>query len=332
MKADRKHLEQNELADRLNRWWKGTGEARSSSATWGIIGAALLVVVLVIAWRYFSESGSRAQAEVWPQIEDASAKGLAAIAQGNSGTTVGHIAKAEFARMKLNDGLNKLSSQFTRSEGIGDVVEARKAYTELITEARGDAPLVREAMLGAAQAEESLVGIPESDNPGQSRGSLDKALELYEQTAKEFDKTPQGNQAVARAKDIRENKAKIQQMYDDLNRRFAPIDSTPRPSNADLPFGHPPIPPSFGPEVAPNPAEPMKPLAAPPGEPAPKTQKQPDDKPLAPPEKSKDEKTAPATKPADSKPLAPPPTPDKSQAPGKPEAKPSDKPDKSKGN
>src|SRR5579871_6327701 len=134
MKAYRKHLEHNELADRISRWWKGTGETRSSSTTWGIIGAALLVVLLVVAWRYFSESGSQAQAKVWPQIEDASALGSAktfeAIAENNPGTNVGHIAKVEFARLKLNGGLRKMSDEYSHSEGIGDVVQARKAYTE----------------------------------------------------------------------------------------------------------------------------------------------------------------------------------------------------------
>ncbi len=333
MKADhRKHLEQNELAGRLASWWKGTGQARSSSTTWGIVGAVILVIVLIIAWRFYSDSAAKAQAAIWPQIEAnaTSTSDLKSIVESNRGTNAGRIAKVQLARLELNGGLNKVCSSFTRNEGIADVEDARKLYTELITEAKGDAELVREAMLGAAKAEESLVGIPKADAPSESRGSLDKALELYEQTAKDFDKTAQGTEAAARAKDIHENKAKIQQLYESLNAHFAPPDTTQKPSDSS-PIGPLTIPPAFGPEPIPNkPAEPTKPLGPPPGEPAPKTQSSPE-KPLAPPpEKSNNEKQKDA-KPAGSK-LAPPPaTTEKKDAPAKPDQPKSDKSDKPKG-
>jgi hypothetical protein len=349
MKADhRKHLEQNELAGRLARWWKGTGESRTSSTTWGIVGAALLIVVLVIAWRYYSESDSRAQAKVWPQLDGSpSESDLKSIVESNRGTPVGRIAKAQLARVQLNDGLNKLCSRDERSKAIASVEDARTAYRELINDAKDDVLLEREAMLSVAQAEEALVGIPKSDSPTESRGSLDKALELYEQAAQKFDKTPQGTVAAARAKDIRENKAKIQQMYDELNQRFAAVGSTPNPTEPPLGSypGDPASIPSYGSEPAPSKSnEPIKPLDVPPGEPATKSQPATESKPLAPPPGTPKEDKTTEKKPTE--PLAPPPAtnkkpssekpdPSKSEKPANSDAKPdqpkSDKPEKSNG-
>jgi tetratricopeptide (TPR) repeat protein len=336
MKADhRKQLEKNELADRLARWWKGgSDQAKSNSTFWGILGAAVLVVVLIFAWRYYAVSGQNSQGLVWAQIDaeaekgnfDQTSKGLEAIVEANHGTSVGRAAKAQLARLSFNDGINRLCNDQTRSQAIANVEKARTLYGELVKESNDDPELQREAMLSVAQTEESLVGIPKAEG-NESRGSLDKALELYDEAVHKYESTPEGKQAAARAKDIRENKEKVQQFYDELGKRYGKPE-TPTTPRGDLPGSPGPLGlPSYGPDTP----GPSNPLAPPPGEPAPKESSTPQTKPLAPPpdEKSKE------TKSTEKKPeatLAPPPAPtDKSKQTPKAEPPKSDKPEKPKG-
>jgi hypothetical protein len=333
MKADqRKQLEKNELVDRLTHWWKGTGEARTSQTFWVALGAIVLVAVLYFAWRYYSDTTQKNRAAVWKQIEEATtADELQTIAEANRGTTVGRAAKAQLARLTLNQGLGNLPTDVKRSKAIGDVERARELYRELTTESKGDALLQRESMLASAKAEEALVGIPKSDAPSESRGSLDKALELYEQTAQQFAESPQGKDAAERAKEIRENKQKIQQFYEDLNKHYVRSESAGSPFE---PGGTSSLVPN---EPAPKvndkkpedkkPAEPQTPLAPPPGSDK-KPEKKPEEpgtKPLPPLEKPKD------TKPADPKPGEPKPAPPPLAPPPKDPAQPMPKPGEKSG-
>src|SRR5438128_8611377 len=130
MKADhRKQLEKNELADHLSKWWKGTGEAKKSSTVWVVIGAVALIGVLIIAWRYYSDSTQRNRAAVWKRIEQATKPSqLEEIINENRGTSVGRAAKAQLARVIFNDGLEKLANKDTRSKAIADVEKARELY------------------------------------------------------------------------------------------------------------------------------------------------------------------------------------------------------------
>lgn len=286
MKAEqRKQLEKNELASHLDRLWKGAGDAKSSSTIWVIVGAVILVGVLVFAWRYYANETQKNQAEVWRRIELASTEEkdgktitvedkLEEIIAENRGTEVGRVAKAELARVSFADGLNKLCSDIQRKSGIVAVEKARDLYEQLIKEAADDKQVQRESMLARAKAEEALVGIPKNDNPSESRGSLDKALELYQAMADKYGDAPQGQEAAERAKTIRENKARIQLFYDELNKRFAKSESL----KSDIPdFPMIPSPKINDPLPPPKPVEPpvkttpSTPLAPPPGATPPKT-------------------------------------------------------------
>src|SRR5262245_61663493 len=270
MKADhRKQLEKNELADRLAHWWKGTGETRSSSTFWVVLGAIVLIAVLFFAWRYYSETQEIKRSTVWKQIEQSTnPEELQGIVEANRGSAVGRAAKAQLARVLLNDGLNNLPTELKRAKAVTDVDRARGLYVELIQESKGDAVLQREATLAAAKAEEALIGIPKADNASESRGNIDKALELYEQASRDFPDTPQGKEAAERAKDIRENKQKIQQFYEDLNKRYTRAEPPPPPAVPTLKEPVSNEPPPKNPAGKPGdkkPEEPKTPLAPPPG-------------------------------------------------------------------
>ncbi|MCX7702415.1 MAG: hypothetical protein N2039_16200, partial [Gemmataceae bacterium] len=214
MKAEqRKKLERNELADRLSRWWQGSDGGKSSSVLWLSVGVAVLVLILIVAWRYYREVAAKNRAAAWKQLElAASASDLEAIIEAHRGTAVARMAKAQLARLLLNEGLNQLGSDLQRSKAIENVERARDLYRELAEDARDDDLIRREALLAAGKAEESLVGVPGSG--GATRGSLDTALEWYEKAASQFPDSPEGRAAAERAKAIRENRDKIKLFYE----------------------------------------------------------------------------------------------------------------------
>jgi hypothetical protein len=296
MKAEqRKQLEKNELASHLDRLWKGAGDAKSSSTIWVVVGAVIIVGVLVFAWRYYASESQKNRAEVWRQIEQATTeKEFEKIIEENRGTEVARVAKAELARISFSEGgLNKLCSEIQRKDGIVGIQKARDLYDQLVKEAADDKQLLRESMLSRAKAEEALVGIPKEDNPAESRGSLDKALELYQEMAAKFAEAPQGIEAAERAKTIRENKQKIQLFYDELNKRFAKSEfpKFEPPPPPELPFVTPPkindpLPPPPKPVEPPAKTTPMTPLAPPPGTAPPKTEPPKADPPKVDPAKT----------------------------------------------
>lgn len=302
MKADhRKQLEKNELVSHLDRLWKGAGDAKSSSTVWVVAGVVVLVGVLIFAWQYYSSASQKNRASQWRQIEQATdAKDLEAIIDANKGTPLATAAKAQLARISLNNGMDNLGTEPQRETAIANIEKARELYEQVRKEARDEKPLQREALLAEAKAEESLVGIPKADNASEMRGSLDKALQLYEEAASAFGDTPQGKEAAERAKDIKANKQKIQQFYVDLNKRFVKFEapkldlpkfepSTPARPNENLPPGvkpSDPLPPPVIPEPPAKTTTPPKTTPPLPAPPKTETPKKDGDKP-APPKSDK---------------------------------------------
>src|SRR5262245_23720688 len=164
MKAQqRKQLEKNELADRITRWWRGDPESKSKSSPvyWAVLGLIALAVILYFAWRYYSDSSLRTRSAVWSDVDLATENSrLEEIIETNRGTPAAWAAKAQLARGALQKGLNELGSDSFRSGAIANVEKARDWYSQLSKEATDDVELQREATLGAAKAEEALVGIP----------------------------------------------------------------------------------------------------------------------------------------------------------------------------
>lgn len=275
MKADhRKQLEKNELASHLDRLWKGAGDVKSNSTIWVIVGVVALVAVLIFAWQYYSGASTKNRASQWRQIEQATdTKDLEAIIENNKGTLLATAAKAQIARIELNNGLNNLGNESQRETAIANIEKARELYAQVHAEAKDEKQLQREAMLAEAKAEESLVGIPKGDNPSEMRGNLDKALQTYEETASTFPDTPQGKEAAARAKEIKENKQKILQFYVDLGKRFAKTELPKLEAPDFKPGSNGPLPPLVIPEPPAKTDTPPKtttPLLAPPKTDAPK--------------------------------------------------------------
>ncbi len=97
-------------------------------------------------------------------------------------------ARFQKARVELREGLRSICSADQRPKAIEDVEQARQGFVELAAECKDSPLLQQEALLGAAQAEESLIGVPTKDDPAKSRGSLERAVDLYRQIVKAYPK------------------------------------------------------------------------------------------------------------------------------------------------
>jgi outer membrane biosynthesis protein TonB len=110
----------------------------------------------------------------------------------------------------------------TRSAAAAQIEKSRDLYSQIAKDTATDPILLREALLSAAKAEESLVGIPKTDNPTETRGNLDRALEWYQELANRYPDSFQGKEAAKRAKEIQTNKQQIVDFYRLLAKTFAP--------------------------------------------------------------------------------------------------------------
>lgn len=316
MKADeRKHLKQNELLTRLKTWWQG-GEGKSGSSTvYVILAVAALVVIGYLLWNYYSEASIKNRSSQWQEFDQAVSNAqLELTMDAAKGTTTARAAKAQLARGKLQEGLRKLGSDTGRKDAIDLISSSRSLYQDLLKEVGDDQVLARECLLSLAKAEESLIGIPKSDNAQEMLGDIDRALEHYQQLADRHGDSIQGKEAADRAKDIRENKAKIVAFYTELNKAYArtdiksldikPSDTPKTPDPTKPPMIGTPTPPIV-PVDPPKTTAPMKtdPTKTEPAKTDPIKPVTPTKPPMTPPaDAKKTESTKPEpTKPADTK-------------------------------
>jgi tetratricopeptide (TPR) repeat protein len=204
MKAEqRKELERNVLAQKLN----DIGEAlknRPSNRTFMVLGAIALVVLGVFLFRYYGGRSSKQTSALWLGLEGINnVDELGSFAQKNAGTTAARTARFEEARAVLKRGVENLSAD--------DLKKARDLYQALTDQCK-DMPLLKqECLMNRARAEEALCGSEAS--------SLDKALDLYDQLAKEFPDSFQGKAAEERAAAIRKDRESVLKFYADLTKQ-----------------------------------------------------------------------------------------------------------------
>jgi hypothetical protein len=261
MKAEeRKHLKENELAQRLRRYWRSIGSGSTTSTI--VFGVILVGLAVAIGWRYFSNSTLRARSAEWTAVErEGSIDDLKAFIKSNPGTVVGRVAKFNLTRRQMEDALVRVGSPTSevRLAAADELMGIRDRYAELAKEARDEPELVQEALMGVAKAEEVLAAIPKADNPEVPRGSLDAAQTAYEELATRFPDSYLGKQAAKRAQDLREHKIQIRAFYNEL------MEAHGKPAfNPVLP-ARPPAPP--GPDdpkpVDPKDVPPLPPTPAP---------------------------------------------------------------------
>jgi len=191
MKAEhRKELHTNYLADRMGRLVQGMRagpQSTGSTVAWVLVS---LTIGTVVVWYVTAMNSNRSP--LWVKFEEDATQrnlaGLEKLTRDHPGTLPARASRFEIARVDLQSGLaNLYSSQ--RDSAISQVKNAKRLYENLVKECAGDPILAPQALIGAAKAEEALVGIPKGDNPAEGEESLDKALGYYEELVKDYPKS-----------------------------------------------------------------------------------------------------------------------------------------------
>jgi hypothetical protein len=183
MKAEhRKELETNVLAHQFERVYEGLKQGPSRTTLF-YVGAAALVVLVLVLFRYFTSSSESANSDRWTKLDEVVfPQQLERLLDESDmkNTPQGRLARFKEARFKLSEGMRDLG--INRDVALKRVEEATEIYDEL-RRTRGRAPLLhQESLSGAARGNETL-------------GELDKARDLYKQLADEYPATVLGKDA-----------------------------------------------------------------------------------------------------------------------------------------
>jgi tetratricopeptide (TPR) repeat protein len=281
MKSERRHeLQHNILAGWLIETYQQIKPYQNA-----ILGAALLVMVAIIAFMWWNRQSAAGAAEAWASMGRAMPLNTPAdfekVTERYPGSSAAHWAAMMAGDLYLADGDNNLFAN--KARGNEELTKAAQAYQAVLKEAQAQM-LLEQATFGLARTRES-------------QGRLDDAEKLYQQMTEKWPEGAFAEAATRRLQDIR--KPDIRLFYD----RFASFDpnaaaakeaaATKKPLNV-LP-DNPPEEPTlklhspFG-----NDAE-KKPDEKPPTRPDEKTTAKPDEKTTAKPEEKTtvkpDEKT-----------------------------------------
>lgn len=304
MKAeDRKQLETNSLASGVGALVERAKTGRLANP-W-VLAVAVAVLLGGGLWWYLAAEGRKVTGRSWREfLTSTTPTDLRTVVDGNKDSAAARTARLEIARLQLGpDGIGKLQTadREQRNKGIENIEKAREELTRLADEFKGDPTMRATCLLTAAEAELALVGIPASDSGAATRGTVDKAVELYREVAKVVgEQTPPGETYRKRADELEAQKTQVEDVARQLNERLSPPPSFgsnplgPKPPTTPIPTPTPPPGADLkdGPQ---GPAGPITPPATTPT-PAPTATKDPDPKPPA----AKD------AKPPTVSPLAPP--------------------------
>jgi hypothetical protein len=276
MKAEeRKQLERNELASRLNTAWQGLS---ANSTTVTIIWSVILVgLVALIGYRYYARSSAETRSELWSRLDrNGDVAELEKLIKDHPNTEAGRIAKFHLSRFQLQDSLTRLASTTNdeRLKAAKEIEDARERYAELAKESTREPLLTQEAMMEFAKAEEVLAGVPTEKDSNVMRGSLEKALEGYDALAKKYPQSFLGEKAAKRATEIRDRRAQVQALYQSLAKVQGKVETPPTPPPSTTPLPTPLLPGPDLPKVPeapkagdPKAEQPKAPEASKPGEP-----------------------------------------------------------------
>ena len=206
MKAEhRKELQTNTLADHLGKMIQGA-KAKPSPNSLVIWIFVLLVLAVLVGWKYFSANSLEKRSQDWTGLGEVnSSEELQAFADEHPKTVPGLVARFQRARVALQQSLERLYADGAREQALKELKEAEETYAELANdkEARDKPLLVQEALMGVAKAREG-------------RGDLDGALEAYEKLDKDYAKSALGQSAAEHIKQLKEN-PEVRKLYAKLN-------------------------------------------------------------------------------------------------------------------
>jgi tetratricopeptide (TPR) repeat protein len=212
MKAEhRHHLKANVVAESLGRAYESIKQGPSRLG-WILISVVGLIIVLVLAWRYYSRSGEEGTSTQWTRWDALNTPNQVkqfADSKENVNTPPGRVARFQQARMDLHAGLAELGSDSKSARER--LQQAANAYADLAGQHGLLSLQVYEALRGAAQAYEGLF-------------ENDKAQENYQKIVEKFPDTPLA--ADAQAQIDRLKKAAESKDLDKLNTELNPSEKS----------------------------------------------------------------------------------------------------------
>jgi tetratricopeptide (TPR) repeat protein len=225
MKAEhRKELQTNFLADRMGRLLEGMKAGPKSSTSMVAWVLVILTIGTIAVWYAAGMYSNRSP--LWVRFEQQSAQhnpeALASLANLNPGTLPARAARIQEARILLQEGLASLYSN-QRDSAVKQVKEARKLFDNLSQECVDDPVLAPQALMGAAKAEEALVGIPANNDPAEGEGHLDSALEYYQKLTKKYPKSFLAKTAQERIDQLTgdKNRPEAEKFYQEMRKLVA---------------------------------------------------------------------------------------------------------------
>jgi hypothetical protein len=128
---------------------------------------------------------------------------------------------------------------------VANIEEGRGRFQKLKDEFKNEPVLRCQAMLGIAEAEEALIGIPKENSPGEYRGNIDEAIKRYREVADTYPTTELGRKAGERGQELFDKRDVVEKFYRELWAKLAEAGSQPEPKTPPIsPF--PPLTPEKG--------------------------------------------------------------------------------------
>ncbi|MBY0522576.1 MAG: hypothetical protein K2R98_04235 [Gemmataceae bacterium] len=221
MKAEhRKELETNVLADRMGRMVDTFKHGPQNPKTWWYaLAAAVVIGGGIWAIVYFTGQNREKSSALWTKLENIgqntdfnqTIKELDELATSNAGTIPARTANFEEARLLLSRGMENLGSLDQHPSALDELERARTLYEQQEPKVKDTPLLQQEAMMGAAKAEESLIG--------SGRGTIERAQELYQKLADAYPDTFQGEAAKKRIAELKSKRQQVLDFYTKLNQR-----------------------------------------------------------------------------------------------------------------
>jgi hypothetical protein len=237
MKSEHRHeLKTNEL-ERIASDWGHASERYVHQHTNQLVVAAIVVVVLLVAFIYWRMSAGALDSQGWRAFADAqSTADYGTVADKYAGTKVAAWARLREGELELSSGIHLLFTN--RDAGRSDLNKAAEDFQKLIDDKSSPDEVVDRALFGLARCRESL---PEK-NTGPSTIN-NAAIETYERLLKRD--TPYKELAEARVAALRTGTAQ------DFNAWFET--QSPKPADRAMPkdLSIPPLPEDFGPSGKP---------------------------------------------------------------------------------
>lgn len=232
MKAEeRKHLQENELQNRLSSVWGAlTSNSPTATRIWTIILIGLTVALCLVVYNRISPD---TKSTIWTQLDFAvNAEELKKVAEEHPNTVPGRVARLHLARTQVADASTRVGAMTPemRSAAADQLEAAKKVYVELSTQKNLPDVILQESLSQAGRIEEILAAVPKKEGSGM-RGSLDEAVKYYESLRARFPESPAAVGAARRADEIKSKRAEIEKLYAELNQ------STASPTANSAPIG-----------------------------------------------------------------------------------------------